>query len=134
MTLQIPEQAGLARRRAPDVASVPTAGGAGAIAEAELDLRAGALKCLLLRSGGTPARWQTRQFGRIVALARMQLAPILDRALLAESFGREAGYRSAATIDDALAVLGGSAVDVAYAVRWLELGGEPLDERGLPTS
>ena len=116
-----------------DVGAVLTATPPGSLAEAELDRRAGALRSILMGSQGAPARWRTPPFGRDLRLARRQLAPILDRALLADSFGREAGNRSAATVDDAVAVLGRSAMDVAYTVRWLELGDEQVDERDLLT-
>jgi hypothetical protein len=55
-----------------------------------------------------------------VDLVRAHLKPIRTRASLAGSFGREAFHgRPPAGTDRAL---GDSAVRVAYAVRWLELG------------
>jgi hypothetical protein len=67
-----------------------------------------------------PARWQSPSFRREVDLVRAHLMPIRTRASLAASFGREAFHgRPPAGTDRAL---GDSAVRVAYAIRWLELG------------
>jgi len=65
-------------------------------------------------------------FAREVELVRAHLGPIRSRALLASSFGREAFHGHAAP--GSVVALGGSAVRVAYALRWLELGdGEARD-------
>jgi hypothetical protein len=78
-----------------------------------------------------PPRWSTGAFGREVGAVRAQLAPILSRRSLAESFGREAAVAAVG----AVAVAEGSglprprptdAVRVAYAIRWLELGDDRL--------
>ena len=63
-------------------------------------------------------------FGRAVDEIRAQLAPIELRATLVASFGQEAARRSA--------VRGASAdpLDLAYAVRWLEL--DPTGLRPIP--
>jgi hypothetical protein len=55
-----------------------------------------------------------------VDLVRAHLRPIGSRTLLSASFGREAFHGQAAPGSDV--ALGGSAVRVAYALRWLELG------------
>jgi hypothetical protein len=65
-----------------------------------------------------PAAWSERAFVREVALIRAHLAPIRSRAGLAASFSREAFHALPADgIGDAA-----GAVQVAYALRWLELG------------
>jgi hypothetical protein len=76
-----------------------------------------------VETGAIAPRWRSPGFGRAVDEIRAQLAPIQSRAALAASMGREAGRRPAAH--------GGPAdqLDLAYAVRWLELdaaGSRPL--------
>jgi hypothetical protein len=67
-----------------------------------------------------PARWQSPSFRREVDLVRAHLTPIRTRASLAALVRREAFHgRPPAGTDHAL---GDSAVRVAYAIRWLELG------------
>ncbi len=69
-----------------------------------------------------PTRWSSRSFNREVDLVRAHLRPIRTRLSLAASFGREAFHGKApAGTDQALS---GSAVRVAYAIRWMELGDE----------
>jgi len=82
------------------------------------------------RLASPPERWLRPGFGREVDLVRLHLAPVRTRAALAGSFGREAfniaaddrrapwrsGNRSIAPAEAP------SPVQVAYALRWLELG------------
>ena len=81
-----------------------------------------------LRAGGQlPESWTAASFGREVEFVRAHLRPIRTRTMLAASFGREAFHvpilrEPEPDQDHGL----GSAVRVAYAIRWLELGdGEP---------
>jgi hypothetical protein len=66
-----------------------------------------------------PARWQQPSFGAEVELIRRHLAPVRSRRVLASSFGREAFHvvPTAAERDDP------SPIRLAYALRWMELGG-----------
>jgi len=67
-----------------------------------------------VETGAVARRWRHPGFGRAVDEIRAQLGPIEGRGTLAASFGQEAARR--------LAVHGGAApLDLAYAVRWLEL-------------
>ncbi len=77
-----------------------------------------------VETGAVVPRWRTAGFGRAVDQIRAQLAPIEGREMLAESFGREASLRlpgHGATADP---------LDLAYAVRWLEL--DPARPRPIP--
>ena len=99
--------------------------------EAALERDADRLLRLLTLRTGRPQRWTAPAFAREVELVRGHLRPIRSRELLAASFGREAFHgRPAAGSDVAL---GTSAVRVAYALRWLELGdgGQRDDWRAL---
>jgi hypothetical protein len=91
-----------------------------AAADRALELDAERLLRLLSLRRGRPPRWGAPAFAREVDLVRAHLRPIRERALLASSFGREAFHGQAAPGSDV--ALGGSAVRVAYALRWLELG------------
>ena len=73
-----------------------------------------------------PPRWSTRAFGREVALVRAQLAPILSRKALAESFRREAAVAATATPATVDRPEPPGPVRVAYAIRWLELGDDRI--------
>jgi len=73
-----------------------------------------------------PPRWSTRAFGREVALVRAQLAPILSRKALAESFRREAAVAATATPSTVDRPEPPGPVRVAYAIRWLELGDDRI--------
>jgi hypothetical protein len=85
-----------------------------------LALDAVRLSRLLAIRSRYPARWQSPSFRREIDLVRAHLTPIRTQASLAASFGREAFHgRPPAGSDRALAE---SAVRVAYAIRWLELG------------
>jgi hypothetical protein len=85
-----------------------------------LALDAVRLSRLLAIRSRHPARWQAPSFRREIDLVRAHLSPIRTRASLAASFGREAFHgRPPAGSARALAE---SAVRVAYAIRWLELG------------
>ena len=100
-------------------------GGALAPAPAPAPHRALALDAYRLRRGlrdsrRRPEAWADDAFGREVELIRRHLAPLRQRRSLAASFGREA-FQS---LDDASTdptALG--PIRVAYAIRWLELGG-----------
>jgi hypothetical protein len=70
-----------------------------------------------------PPRWSAPAFRREVDLIRTHLGPLRDRSNLAQSFAREAFHTTPGTS----AAVDRSAVRVAYALRWLELGdGEVL--------
>jgi hypothetical protein len=77
-----------------------------------------------VETGAVAPRWRRPSFGRAVDEIRSQLAPIQLRGTLAASFGREAALR--------LDVRGAAAdpLDLAYAVRWLEL--DPAGPRSVP--
>ena len=79
-----------------------------------LSLRAAEL-LRAVQTGMVVPQWRLPGFGREVDAIRAQLAPIKLRATLAASFSREAVRRTA--------VHGAAAtpLDLAYAVRWLEL-------------
>jgi hypothetical protein len=88
-----------------------------------LSLRAAEL-LRAVETGTTPPRWRVPGFGREVDEIRAQLGPIELRRTLAASFSREAGLR--------MARHGAAAapLDLAYAVRWLEL--DPRRSRPIP--
>ena len=65
-----------------------------------------------------PERWSQPTFCREIELVRAHLSPLRTRKALAASYGREAFHM---TLDDA-ARDDPSAVRLAYALRWLELG------------
>jgi hypothetical protein len=84
-----------------------------------------------LRAGGPlPDPWTAAAFGREVDYVRAHLRPIRTRAMLAASFGREA-FHVPVLRDPEHGVDRGleSAVRVAYAIRWLELGDEQTRPR-----
>ena len=71
-----------------------------------------------------PARWSVPAFAREVDQILEHLAAIRSRELLVESFGRESSYLLATrhlSVADAEHILATSAVDVAYAMRLVEL-------------
>ncbi len=78
--------------------------------------------------GQLPEPWTTASFGREVEFVRAHLRPIRTRMMLAASFGREAFHVPILREPEHDQEHGlRSAVGVAYAIRWLELGdGEPL--------
>ncbi len=84
-----------------------------------LTLDALLLTRLVERPVGRPPRWTAPAFVREVDLVRSHLRPIRSPALLAASFGREAFHGRA--MPGTPRALAGSAVRVAYALRWLEL-------------
>ena len=111
--------ASVIERSHPAVVSPPTAAPADRLAgHGEL------LAAWLARSGRVPLRWQSGGFARTVDLVRIHLGPINSRELLAHSYGREhfqlIGVGKALTPQ---ALLAHDATEVAYALRWLELGG-----------
>jgi hypothetical protein len=65
-----------------------------------------------------PERWTQPTYRREIELVRAHLAPLRTRKSLAASYGREAFHL---TLDEA-ARDDPSAVRLAYAIRWLELG------------
>lgn len=65
-----------------------------------------------------PGRWSEPSFSRQIELVRIHLAPLRSRQALAASYGREAFHITL----DATAREDPSAVRLAYALRWLELG------------
>jgi hypothetical protein len=70
-----------------------------------------------------PPRWRSPVFGRVVDRVRSHLAPITSRDLLALSYGREQFHIIAiGRPPDPLVLLSRDATEVAYALRWLELG------------
>jgi len=77
-----------------------------------------------VETGTIVPHWRVPGFGREVDEIRGQLGPIELRGTLAASFSREAGRR--------MAVQGAAAapLDLAYAVRWLEL--DPKRPRPIP--
>ncbi len=88
-----------------------------------LSLRAAEL-LRAVQTGTVVPQWRLPGFGREVDEIRTQLGPIELRATLAASFSREAGLR--------MAMHGAAAapLDLAYAVRWLEL--DPKRPRPIP--
>jgi hypothetical protein len=72
------------------------------------------------RQASPPERWLEPRFGREVDLVRLHLAPVRTRAGLASSFGREAFNVRMDEPRPCAPSIG--PVDVAYALRWLELG------------
>jgi hypothetical protein len=72
------------------------------------------------RQASPPRSWLEPRFGREVDLVRLHLAPVRTRAGLAASFGREAfNVRMPERTPGATSI---GPVDVAYTMRWLELG------------
>jgi hypothetical protein len=88
-----------------------------------LALRAAELR-RAIETGAVTPRWRRPGFGRAVDGIRAQLAPIERRGTLEASFGREAARQQAARGAAA------TPLDVAYAVRWLEL--DPAGPRSIP--
>ncbi|MGK2850674.1 MAG: hypothetical protein ACSLFN_07175 [Candidatus Limnocylindrales bacterium] len=88
---------------------------------------------VLLPSGGSDHRgglpddraWATAAFQRRVASVHRQLAPVVSRAALADSYGREAAKRLVRS--RAVGRRSVTALQVAYALRWLELDGSVSD-------
>ena len=87
------------------------------------------LAAWLARPHRSPARWRTPGFARVVDLVRTHLRPIIARDLLAWSYTREHFHGDPDGPSMARSsVLRRDATEVAYALRWLELG----DERPRP--
>jgi hypothetical protein len=74
--------------------------------------------------GAVAPLWRRPGFGRVVDEIRGQLEPIERRGTLAASFEREAAQRLPARRTAS------GPLDLAYAVRWLEL--EPTGARPIP--
>lgn len=80
------------------------------------------------RPDAHPDRWTAHPFVREVELIRLHLRPIRSRVVLAASFGREAFHGvpvlafESSQERGARRSQGAGPVQVAYALRWLELG------------
>ena len=75
-----------------------------------------------LRDGrASPEPWRDAAFRRRVDVIRRQLSPLRSRAALAASYGREADHQ----LHDGHVAPVLTALQVAYALRWLELA-EPV--------
>ena len=68
-----------------------------------------------VETGAVAPLWRRQGFGRIVDEIRAQLQPLDGRPTLVASFGREAARQRGARRGAA------GPLDLAYAVRWLEL-------------
>ena len=77
-----------------------------------------------VETGAVAPQWRRPGFGRAVDQIRDQLEPIGRRGTLAASFGREAARRLSARRTAS------GPLDLAYAVRWLEL--DPTGTRPIP--
>ena len=85
-------------------------------------MHADLLRRALERAGRPPARWSTPAFDREVGLVRAHLRPIHSVDMLAASYGRESFHGvDADRLANAASLLARSAVEVAYAIRRLEL-------------
>jgi hypothetical protein len=82
------------------------------------------------RPHGLPAGWRSERFAAGVDSVRHQLAPIRTLASLADSYARESLHRSGpvlpATVEPRPGCaapwrLADSSLEVAYAMRWIEL-------------
>lgn len=106
----------------PRVARRPTAAPA-QLPEETLALHAAAV-VRFLAGPHRPERWGMPGFAREVDRVRRQLAPILSREMLAASYARESLHMPGVArggVGPLRPTLAGSALEVAYAVRWLEL-------------
>ena len=90
-------------------------------AEAILRLHGSELARVLAGHAIAPARWRTPSFGRKVAEVVAHLGPIRSRRMLAASYAREARHGATGLRLDPERALATSPVEVAYALRWLEL-------------
>ena len=92
--------------------------------EEVLDCCARTLIDLIESPADQPARWYAPDFARKLGLVRAHLRPIRSRALLVSSFERESFQTSSfeARPGPLSRDFRVSAVHVAYALRWLELG------------
>jgi hypothetical protein len=85
----------------------------------------------LSRSGTLPPRWLTPHFARVVDLVRAHLRPLTSRDSLAMSYAREHFHVTGiAVAPDSPALLTTDATEVAYALRWLELGSSERSANG----
>jgi hypothetical protein len=98
------------------------------------ELRLAALAAAIMRlheEGRCPAGWRVEPFGREVSAVLGQLVPIRSAATLASSYAREGRRLSTVPPAPSTAAVDvthpdvGDAIDVAYALRWLELGEVP---------
>jgi hypothetical protein len=102
-----------------------------------LAIEALAILRLARRREAHPDRWSTDSFVREVELIRFHLRPVRSRVVLAASFGREAFHGvsvlaiESAQERDPRRSRGAGPVQVAYALRWLELG-DGLDRPAWP--
>jgi hypothetical protein len=89
-----------------------------------LALRARVLERLIAEPHRRPDRWAVPGFGQEVDLVRIHLTPVRSRAVLVASFGRESHHvvrPAERRVGLAARSLAASPVEVAYAIRWLEL-------------
>ena len=77
-------------------------------------------RTLLRPPARLPRDWAVDAFGQHVDLVRTQLAPVPTLRALADSYRREASVATSETASSKRRS-SPSAVDVAYAIRWLEL-------------
>ena len=104
---------------------VPATGAeASAVSHADrLAMHGALLDVWLSRPGALPPRWLTPYFARVVDLVRAHLHPICSRELLAMSYSREQFHVVAIGRPlEPPKLLSRDATEVAYALRWLELG------------
>jgi hypothetical protein len=96
-------------------------------------LRLSALAAAIVRlheEGSCPETWRPEPFGREVSTVLGQLIPIGSATTLASSYARE-GRRLGTEAPGALPAAGlpglevADPIDVAYALRWLELDAAP---------
>jgi hypothetical protein len=107
-----------------DASRAPTAPSSAAPAD-RLRTHASVLAGLLSRPDRVPARWRAPGFARQVDLVRAHLRPIRSRESLSLSYSREHFHIDPVGAPPVpIRLLRRSATDVAYAHRWLELGGE----------
>lgn len=93
--------------------------------EDRLPTHARVLAGLLSHPDRIPSRWRAPGFARQVDLVRAHLRPIRSRESLSLSYSREHFHINPVGAQPVpLSLLTRSATDVAYAHRWLELGGE----------
>ena len=102
-------------------------GTAVAVSHAErLASHADLLESWLDRPERCPQRWRSEPFTRVVDLVRAHLRPINTREMLALSYAREHFHLISVGEPPAPSeLLSRDATEVAYAIRWLELGGWP---------
>lgn len=95
----------------------------GATHELRLAAHADLLETWLEHPDRCPQRWRSEPFSRAVDLVCTHLRPIATRQMLALSYAREHFHVISVGAPPAPSVLlSRDATEVAYALRWLELG------------